>query len=253
MNCFLKKWFRCFDFLQQDWKSHCRYIVVAIVTICLITKERRYKIYFRNYILKEKKCTMRLNHLSYILFLQNKSIISVSKKSYESESVYASESDFGWSPKVFWDHTYMVSGLGRPSDTIQNLIWYWFRWCWKVFWDHPLHMYGLVKPFETIQNLQLMYKLILNLHVSDSTNYRPQTKLQEGNVLTPVCQSFCSHGGMCIPACIWGRHPPPRQTSPGQKPHPSGQTPPWAGTPPPRRPLLRTVRILLECILVSNS
>ena len=26
--------------------------------------------------------------------------------------------------------------------------------------------------------------------------YRPQTKLLEGNVFTPVCQSFCSHGGV---------------------------------------------------------
>ena len=38
--------------------------------------------------------------------------------------------------------------------------------------------------------------------------------------------------------------------------HPPGQTPPWADTPPgqtppSRRPLQRTVRILLECFLVS--
>ena len=40
---------------------------------------------------------------------------------------------------------------------------------------------------------------------------------------------------------------------------PSGQTPPWADTSasrhhplPHRRPLQRTVRILLECILVCN-
>ena len=51
--------------------------------------------------------------------------------------------------------------------------------------------------------------------------YRPQMKLREGNVFTPVCQSFCSQGG--LPKCMleytpretpWGRHPP-------------GQTPPW--------------------------
>ena len=58
-----------------------------------------------------------------------------------------------------------------------------------------------------------------------------------------------------------GRHPP-RQTPPlGRRPlgrHPSGQTPPLgrhplgAGqtSPLPRQPLQRTVRILLECILV---
>ena len=51
------------------------------------------------------------------------------KKYYESESVYVSESDFGWSQKVFRDHSpnqniYYVNedGLGRPSETIQNLI-----------------------------------------------------------------------------------------------------------------------------------
>ena len=61
--------------------------------------------------------------------------------------------------------------------------------------------------------------------------YRPQTKLREGNVFTPVCQSFCSRGGgvgVCLSAC-W-------DTSPGQTPHPPpdisldrhppGQTPP---------------------------
>lgn len=65
MDCFLKKWFRCFDCVQQDWKLHCRFLVVAIVTICLITKGRRYKIYFRHYISKQRKCTKRLNHLSH--------------------------------------------------------------------------------------------------------------------------------------------------------------------------------------------
>ena len=59
-----------------------------------------------------------------------------------------------------------------------------------------------------------------------------------------------------------GRHPPGRHPPPGQTPlldrHHPGQTSPradtpWAdtpGRPPSRRLLLRTVRILLECILV---
>ena len=49
-------------------------------------------------------------------------------------------------------------------------------------------------------------------------NYRPETKLREGNVFTPVSQSFCLRGGMgvCIPACNGGVHPPCR--------HPHGQT-----------------------------
>ena len=81
---------------------------------------------------------------------------------------------------------------------------------------------------------------------------------------------LCMHWqGVCIPACTgqtgvypsmhWGRHPPGRPpwadiTRLGR--HPPGQTPPQADTPPPRaddlprRPLQRTVRIILECILV---
>ena len=51
------------------------------------------------------------------------------------------------------------------------------------------------------------------------------------------------------------RHPP-KQTPPGADPpsrHPPADTPPGADpTPPERRPLLRTVRILLESILVSK-
>ena len=46
--------------------------------------------------------------------------------------------------------------------------------------------------------------------------YRQQTKLWKGNVFTPVCQSFCSQGGGCLPQCLLGytpfplgRHPPP--------------------------------------------
>ena len=38
-------------------------------------------------------------------------------------------------------------------------------------------------------------------------NYRPLTKLRKGNVFTPVCQSFCSQGGVCLSAC-WDTHPP---------------------------------------------
>ena len=44
--------------------------------------------------------------------------------------------------------------------------------------------------------------------------YRPQTKLQKGNVFTPVCQSFCSQGEVCLSA-YWDSHPlPPGQTPP---------------------------------------
>ena len=119
--------------------------------------------------------------------------------------------------------------------------------------------------------------------------YHPQWSC-EGYVFTPVCQSFCSQGG--LPQCTLGYHHPPGAYTPGpgtrwdQAPlqtrhpprpgtprtrtpcsgpgtpclgpgtpprtrHPRYQAhPPGPGTPPSRRLLLRTVRILLECILV---
>ena len=83
--------------------------------------------------------------------------------------------------------------------------------------------------------------------------YRPKTKLWEGNVFTPVCHSVHRAEGVYLSAC-WDTHTP-GQTPPGK--HPTGQTPPWANTPPgrhpPRRSLPRTVRILLECILVHTA
>ena len=93
--------------------------------------------------------------------------------------------------------------------------------------------------------------------------HRPQQSC-EGYVFTPVSQSFCSQGGVCQHAM--GQTPPPdqRQTPPRTKSrppgpksrHPPGPKADTPGTksrhPPPtkgRRLLLRTVRILLECIL----
>ena len=75
--------------------------------------------------------------------------------------------------------------------------------------------------------------------------YRPQTKLREGIVFTPVCDSVHGGGGV-YPSMQWagGVHPA-RQTPPGQ-------TPPRE-TPPPRRQLKRALRILLEYILVITS
>ena len=66
--------------------------------------------------------------------------------------------------------------------------------------------------------------------------YRPQTKLLKGNVFTSVCQEFCAQGTPPAPDRL-GR--PPWQAEP-----------PWQADPPSRRLLQRTVRILLECILV---
>ena len=54
--------------------------------------------------------------------------------------------------------------------------------------------------------------------------YRPQTKLRKGNVFTPVCQSFCSQGGLL--QCMLGyttplgRPPLGRHIPLGKHPHP---------------------------------
>ena len=83
-------------------------------------------------------------------------------------------------------------------------------------------------------------------------------------MFSQACVKNSVHGpGGCIPACTGADTPlpsacwdtPPRADL-GRHPqgkHPPGQTPPL-GRPPPlhRRPLQRTVRILLECILVSR-
>ena len=72
--------------------------------------------------------------------------------------------------------------------------------------------------------------------------YSPQTKLREGNVFTPVCQSSCSQWGTGslydITFCLTDPRPPGTETHPEQ-----------------RLPLYgkeRAVSILLECILVNE-
>ena len=66
----------------------------------------------------------------------------------------------------------------------------------------------------------------------------PQTKLRKGNVFTPVCQLFCSQGGVCLSAC-WDtppsptppvRHPLGRHTTLGRH-TPLCRHPPQADTP----------------------
>ena len=68
----------------------------------------------------------------------------------------------------------------------------------------------------------------------------------KGNVFTPVCQSFCSRGEGCIPACIGADTSLPRADTPSPlvdipcvSQHSLGQTPPRADTPFPlgRHPL----------------
>ena len=76
-----------------------------------------------------------------------------------------------------------------------------------------------------------------------------------------TCLSFCpQRGGRCLPQCMLG-YTPPGQTPPPadtpwantplcRHPPPQADTPSPGRHPPSRRLLLRTVRILLECILV---
>ena len=98
--------------------------------------------------------------------------------------------------------------------------------------------------------------LLLSLNGSLLLNYR----LQHSCSKVMLHQSVILSTGRCLAdtptaGTPWadtrplGRHPLGR--------HPSGQTPqadtPWADTPLPQgRPLQRTVRILLECILVFD-
>ena len=99
-------------------------------------------------------------------------------------------------------------------------------------------------------------RLSVKVKLSYLYHYRPQTKLRKGNVFTPVCQSFCSQGG--LPSAYWDTPPwvdtPWADTSPGQTPllgrHPSPADTLLSRHPHTRRLLLRMVCILLECILV---
>ena len=94
--------------------------------------------------------------------------------------------------------------------------------------------------------------------------YRPQQSC-EGYVFTRVCHSV--HGGEVSASVHAGILPPPEDQAPpsrdqtptqDQAPPPWEQAPPWSRhpreqtPPPPRRLLLRTVCILLECILVGQ-
>ena len=42
--------------------------------------------------------------------------------------------------------------------------------------------------------------------------YRPQRSCGQGNIFTPVCHSFCSQGGGCLPQCMLGYDPPGADT-----------------------------------------
>ena len=69
-----------------------------------------------------------------------------------------------------------------------------------------------------------------------------ETKLRQGNVFTPVCHSVYRGRG-CLADTPWAHTRPPGR-------HPLAEPPLRADTPPSRWLLQRTVRILLERILV---
>ena len=97
----------------------------------------------------------------------------------------------------------------------------------------------------TFLNSNSSEKLVLELSCVGSTYLPPATKLRQGYVLTPVCQSFCSQGGG-----VWHTHTPPGQTPPGQTP-PGADThrPVHAGihTPSPVHAGIHTP--LVQCML----
>ena len=92
------------------------------------------------------------------------------------------------------------------------------------------------------------------------------TKLGQGNIFTSVCQEFCPQGGR-VSASVHAGISPPEQSPPDHAPPGPGTPlsrppqsrhppPPGPGTPPGSRLQHtvneRPVRILLECILVSE-
>ena len=90
-----------------------------------------------------------------------------------------------------------------------------------------------------------------NTPIHSISSYRPQRSC-EGYVFTRVCLS--TGGGEYLGRYpsrtrhtpLWTRYTPRNKVPPGPC------TPPGPGTPPRRRLLLRTVWILLECILVLS-
>ena len=94
---------------------------------------------------------------------------------------------------------------------------------------HPTGMHSCQIVISTWDN---KYEIFINLLLLSATV-----------VAERLCFQGCLSTGRCTSPL--GRHPPARQTPPSR--HPPGQTP-----PPPRWLLPRTVRILLECILVLS-
>ena len=113
---------------------------------------------------------------------------------------------------------------------------YHFRAPSKIFWRTVRGRCNVFSLYCIGIN-ESVFSMVLTVR---SCNYRPQTKLWEGNVFTSVCWSFCSGGGVsqndgnvmgpvCDRGCVTG------------------------GVCPPPGPVnKRAVHILLECFLVAG-
>ena len=91
--------------------------------------------------------------------------------------------------------------------------------------------------------------------VSDYKSFRllPSATVRQGNIFTGVCQSFCSGGGVVYISMHWAggvSHHALGRGCVSQHTLGGGVSQDALRQTPPRRPLQRAVRILLECILV---
>ena len=106
-----------------------------------------------------------------------------------------------------------------------------------------------IPPFQVHIQLSVFY-------------YRPRRSCGQGNIFTPVCHSVHRGGSASVHAGIPPRADAPRsrhpreQTPPREQTHPLGADPPGSRHPPESRlqhtVYERPVRILLECILVTE-
>ena len=89
----------------------------------------------------------------------------------------------------------------------------------------PVHLVRLHPPL--LLHVQGLHENEITVSMS---HYRPQTKLREGNVFTPVCQSFWFTGDGVYPSMQSASY---RQHSRADSPPPGRQPPPGQTPPPP--------------------
>ena len=113
-------------------------------------------------------------------------------------------------------------------------------------------MLAFLFSLKTIESLQIG----VATHFQATQLLPPANKVCTGYVFTPVCQSFCSQGGMS--ASVHAGIHTPLGRHPRADTLPLGRHPPLGQTPSPVQCMLgdtgnkRAVRILLKCILVTG-